>query len=121
MLFTYKRQLKPGCTGKRQRPRSPLSLKLRLTVMPRRLRILSLTASHAHTDTRETLLRPAKIEQHWAALLVVMEMRPSTLTQIPNSDWLRGHTGWAEVKPKKTRLKVRKRAMIVVMFFEAIL
>ncbi|CAB79206.1 hypothetical protein [Arabidopsis thaliana] len=73
--------------------------------MPRRLRILSLTASHAHTDTRGVLLRPAKIEQHRATLLVVREMRPSTLTQIPKSDRLRGHTGWAEVKPKKTRLK----------------
>lgn len=87
--------------------------------MPRRLSTLSLTASHAHTDTRGAL-RPDKIEQHWATLLVVRLMRPSTLTQIPKSDWLRGHKGWAEVKPKKTRLKVRKRAMIVVMFFEAI-
>lgn len=74
--------------------------------MPRRLRILSLTAWHAHTDARGAL-RPAKTEQHWATLLVVRVMIPSALTQIPKSDGLRVHTGWAEVKPKNTRLKVR--------------
>lgn len=117
MLYTYKLQVTPpsgSCVKGQMRRRSVTLPVMSLRPSPSPPRRLFLAASQAHSGALGTPT-PAKTSQQVAAFWAVRSIvtRPSMLMQglswVTDSGHVKGWTtgGWAETKPKKTRLKVR--------------